>query len=92
MLLGGRSNLGHCARSRLERKRRCEMTNRQLLTEMLAELSDERLDELLDFAKYLAWKNDRASWQQFGQSQFAKVYGDDEPEYTEDDLLRNDES
>ena len=74
---------------RSELKQRCEMTNRQLLTEMLAELPDERLDELLDFAKYLAWKNDRASWQQFGQSQFAKVYGDDEPEYTEDDLLGN---
>ena len=68
------------------------MTNRQLLTEMLAELPDEHLNELLDFARYLAWKNDRAVWQQFGQSQFAKVYGEDEPEYTEDDLLGNDES
>ena len=68
------------------------MTNRQLLTEMLAELPDERLGELLDFARYLAWKNDRESWQQFGRSQFAQVYGNNEPEYTEDDLLGNDES
>jgi hypothetical protein len=87
MSIGCHSNRGQNTSWQSELKQRCEMTNRQLLTEMLAELPDERLDELLDFAKYLAWKDDRASWQQFGQSQFAKVYGEDEPEYTEDDLL-----
>jgi hypothetical protein len=62
------------------------MTIREALKKVLATLPDERLHEVLDFAEFLSCRDERKAWQQFGQSQLARAYGQDEPEYSEADL------
>lgn len=67
------------------------MTLRERLDKVLAELPERRLCEVLDFASYLRWleqrdHEERQDWQQFGLSQLARAYGPDEPEYTEADF------
>ncbi len=56
------------------------------LEPLLDRLSEERLQQLVDFARFLAGEDERLAWQRFGQSQLAQVYGPDEPEYTEADI------
>ena len=62
------------------------MTNRDLLDGVLQGLSENRIQEVLDFAQFLRFREDREAWQEFGRRQFARAYGDDEPEYTLDDI------
>jgi hypothetical protein len=49
-------------------------------------LSENRLRLLIDFARFLAVEEEREDFTRFGQSQLARAYGPDEPEYTEADL------
>ena len=65
------------------------MTTRDALIQILDELSDERVVQLLDYARFLTWQEERRAWQEFGKSQFAKAYGDDEPDYSESDLQKD---
>jgi hypothetical protein len=53
---------------------------------LLEGLSEERVRQLIDFARFLAMEDERLAWQRFGQEQLARAYGSDEPEYTEADL------
>lgn len=62
------------------------MTVRESIDEVLQALPEDRQRELRDFAKFLRWQTERADWQRFGQAQFAKAYGPDEPEYSETNL------
>ena len=62
------------------------MSTLEQLKEILARLSAERQGQVLDYAQYLEWQEERADWQQFGREQLARAYGDDEPEYTAADL------
>ena len=62
------------------------MIARQALAELLDRLPDERLAEILDFARAVAANDERKDWQRFGKSQLARAYGPDEPEYSMDDL------
>ena len=67
------------------------MTVREKLNTVLDSLSEKRLGDIFDFAVFLSWreaeeKQERDEWRQFGLSQLARAYGDDEPEYTEADL------
>ena len=62
------------------------MPVKELIDELLEKLPDERLRQLLDFARFLGWEEERADWQRFGQAQLSRAYGPDEPEYTEADL------
>jgi hypothetical protein len=62
------------------------MTNRELLDGILHNLPEHRVQEVLDFVQFLSVQEDRAAWQQFGQQQLAQAYGDDEPDYGEDDI------
>ncbi len=67
------------------------MTPRESIDKVLNELPEMRLYEVLDFARYLRWleerdRQEREDWQRFGQSNLAKAYGPEEPEYTEADL------
>jgi hypothetical protein len=62
------------------------MTTKEVLEQILLELPENRLGEVLNFAKFLSVQEERAAWQQFGQSQLAKAYGPDEPDYSEADL------
>jgi len=62
------------------------VTTKEVLEQILLELPENRLGEVLDFAKLLSVQGEREAWRQFGQSQLAKAYGNDEPDYTEADL------
>jgi hypothetical protein len=56
------------------------------LEPILDGLSEDRIRQLIDFARFLAMEQDRQEWSNFGQKQLAQAYGDDEPEYTEADV------
>ncbi len=62
------------------------MTARQMLEQVLLDLPEDRLGELLDFARFLSAQEERKAWQNFGRAQLARAYGGDEPDYTETDL------
>ncbi len=47
---------------------------------LLEKLSEERLQQLVDFARSLVGEDERQAWERFGQSQLARAYGLDEPE------------
>jgi hypothetical protein len=62
------------------------MNSRAELIAMIEALPDERVNQLFDFAKYLSWQQESRDWREFGKQQFAKAFGDDEPEYSEADV------
>ena len=62
------------------------MPVKEMIEELIDKLPEERLRQLLDFARFLSWEEERPEWQRFGQAQLARAYGADEPEYTEADL------
>ena len=62
------------------------MTSKDLLEGILQGLPENRLQEVLDFARFLSVQEDREGWQEFGRGQLANAYGDDEPEYSLDDI------
>jgi hypothetical protein len=62
------------------------MSTREQLDDVLRRLPADRLGQVLDFARFPAWQEERADWQQFGRSQLARAYGEDESEHTEADL------
>ncbi len=62
------------------------MTVKESLEKVVAELPEERARAVLDFAMFLSWQEDREGWRHFGQAQFQRAYGPDEPDYTLADL------
>ena len=62
------------------------MTNRELWEGVLQNLPENRLQEVLDFARFLSLQEDREAWQEFGRRQLARAFGEDEPEYSLDDI------
>jgi hypothetical protein len=62
------------------------MSVRETLEKVLAGLPEARQREVLDFAAFLSWQQERDEWRQFGKAQFARAYGPNEPEYTSADL------
>ncbi len=62
------------------------MTSRDLLKGILQSLPENRLEEVLDFARFLSLQEDREAWQEFGRRQFSHAFGEDEPEYSLDDI------
>jgi hypothetical protein len=62
------------------------MTEIAALEPLLEGLSQERLRQLIAFARFLATEDERDEWQSFGKAQLAKAYGTDEPDYSERDL------
>ena len=62
------------------------MSARQMLEQVLLELPEDRVGEVLDFARFLNSQEEREAWSALGRGQLARAYGDDEPEYTEADL------
>jgi hypothetical protein len=61
---------------------------RDTLNNFLDSLPEQRLREILDFAEFLSAREEDSAWQQFGQTQLARAYGPDEPEYSLGDLKR----
>jgi hypothetical protein len=62
------------------------VTARDALVQVIQDLPDDRVGEVLDFARRLTTQGDREAWSRFGRSSLARAYGADEPEYTEADL------
>ncbi len=62
------------------------MSAKETLQKVLENLSEERLREVLDFATFLSWQEEREAGRWFGQSQLARAYGPNEPEYSLADL------
>ncbi|MDA1053396.1 MAG: hypothetical protein O3C40_23355 [Planctomycetota bacterium] len=62
------------------------MNAREAISQIACDLPDDRVEQLLDYARYLSSRDERFGWQVFGKLQLAKAYGDDEPEYTAADL------
>jgi len=62
------------------------MSVKESLQKVLETMPEERLRDILDFAEFLTWQDERNAWRQVGQAQFARAYGSDEPEYTLADL------
>ena len=62
------------------------MTSRDNLEGILQTLPEHRVQEVLDFARFLSLQEDRAAWQEFGRRQLSSAYGEDEPEYGTDDI------
>jgi hypothetical protein len=56
------------------------------LEPLLEGLSEDRIRQLIDFARFLSMEQDRQEWQSFGRDQLARAYGPDEPEYTDTDI------
>jgi hypothetical protein len=64
------------------------MTSREAIAQILEHLPEDRVSQLLDYARHLSSTAEASAWQEWGRRQLAKAYHDDEPEYTEADLLR----
>ncbi len=62
------------------------MTSRDLLEGILQSLPENRLEEVLDFARFLSLQEDREAWRAFGRGQLARAFGEDEPDYGPDDI------
>jgi hypothetical protein len=62
------------------------MTTKETIEQVLEEVSEDRLREVLDFAQFLAWQEERQSWQEAGRAQLARCFGDDEAEFSESDI------
>lgn len=56
------------------------------IEQILDGLSEDRIRQLIDFARFLAVEQDRQEWLEFAQHQLAQAYGPDEPEYSESDI------
>jgi len=62
------------------------MSAKQAIVELLERLPEERVREILDFARFVSADEERGELAQFGREQLARAYGPNEPEYTPDDL------
>jgi hypothetical protein len=62
------------------------VTTKEALEQILVELPENRLGEVVDFARFLSTQGESEAWRQFGRSQLATAYGSDEPEYNEVDI------
>jgi len=58
------------------------MTTKEALDQILGELPENRLSEVLDFARFLSWQEESRAWQDFGRAQLARAYGPDEPNHS----------
>ena len=66
------------------------MTAKEALEQLLRDLPEDRLTQVLNYARFLTLEGEHEAWREFGRTQLAKLYGPDEPEYTEADLLPSD--
>ena len=62
------------------------MTAREMLEQVLVELPEDRVGEVLDFARFVSAREEREAWREFGRAHLARAYGENEPDYTEADL------
>jgi hypothetical protein len=56
---------------------------------ILEGLTEDRIRQLIDYARFLALEQDRQEWLGFGRQRLARAYGPDEPDYSEADIRPN---
>jgi len=56
------------------------------LERLIPELSPDEIQQVVNFAKFLRWQDERREWREFAKQRFARAYGDNEPEYTLADI------
>ena len=56
------------------------------LKPLIADLSDDAVKQLIDFAQLLACEDERDAWHRFGRAQFIRASGSSEPESTLSDI------
>ena len=59
---------------------------KEALNDLLNDMPEDRIQQVLDFARFLAFQKQETEWRQFGLRQLAKAYGTGEPDYTEADI------
>jgi hypothetical protein len=62
------------------------MTAREILEQVLVGLPEDRVGEVLDFARFVSTREERDAWRESGRAHLARAYGENEPNYTETDL------
>jgi hypothetical protein len=62
------------------------MSSKEMLKRLIEDMPEERLREVLNFAEFLSWQEERAAWRDFGKAQLARAYGSNEPDYTLADM------
>ena len=65
------------------------MSLKSTLDELFATLSEDKLRAVLDFTRFLQYRQEQEEWSHFGAQQFARAYGPNEPEYTEADVKKS---
>jgi hypothetical protein len=63
------------------------MTAAERLREVVKDLPEETAREVLDFTEFLLARLEDDEWHEFTRRGFAKGFGDNEPEYTLDDVI-----
>jgi hypothetical protein len=63
------------------------VTTRESLEQTEDRLAEARLAQLLEYAQFLVWAEEREDWSRFGKQQLARAYGENEPVYTQADLM-----
>jgi hypothetical protein len=54
--------------------------------QVMEKLPEDKLRQLLDYAKFLAQSPEEREWRDYSREQFARAYGADEPNYTIHDI------
>jgi hypothetical protein len=58
------------------------MSSKETLRKLIEDMPEEHLREVLNFAEFLSWQEERSAGRAFGKAQLARAYGPDEPDYT----------
>jgi hypothetical protein len=61
-------------------------TTLQSIQGVLQKLDEDQLRRVLEYAQALGSQDEHDLWRRFGRNQFARAYGDNEPEYSEADV------
>jgi hypothetical protein len=62
------------------------MTHKEVVLELLEQMPEDLIREVLHYAEFLYANSQHAEWAEMALTQLAARYGDDEVEYTTDDL------
>ena len=62
------------------------MTTKDALAQVLGRLDEERLREVLDFARFVGARDEQRAWSDLALEGLARAYGPEEPEYTKADI------
>ncbi len=68
------------------------MTTRETLQELVSQLPEDKVKQVLDFARYVDWlqaEEDCRDWSRFAPGEWDEHFSDDDIEYTEADIKKS---